>query len=336
MKVYIKTTEACNLRCKHCYIGDNRKLLQQFDADKTIAWLKKYIKDNGIKEESLYISFHGGEPFLADLNEMQKVCDAFPEATFDATSNLTMPLDNGILDFILKNFNQKGIGPFIKTSWDWKIRYSNDDQEDLWYNNVRMLTLSGVTVKVITCLTKPLLDELIPESYLFIMHAAGIQHVSFERLTSNTTDDKSLIPSIEEVDNWLLRLYELNDLQNSFFSDIVAACKHNFIGCRKRECMSNVLTINANGTIGACPNSSIQNWFFDLDGNKNTELRRNLIAKEAQRNPGCYTCELFPECNGDCHQLDWIDGKCYVPKKLFQRIKSDIAAGTCKVDENWL
>lgn len=337
MKIYIKTTEACNLKCKHCYIGDNRRFKQQFDADKTIGWLKNYIAQYGIKESSLYISFHGGEPFLGDLREMQKVCDAFPTAQFDATSNLAMDIEHGIKDFILKNFQQEGVGPFVKTSWDYDIRFSNEAQEAIWMRNVKSLIEAGVAVKVITCLTKPFLENVAPEEYLLLMKSLGVKHTSFERLTSNTTEDKSLIPPIEQVDEWLLKLYEINDcLENSFFSDIATACKHNFIGCRKRECMSSVLTINANGTIGGCPNSSIKNWFFNLDGYKNTERRKELIMNESVRNPGCYACELYQECNGDCHQLEWINGKCYVPKKLFQKIKDDVAAGSCRVEENWL
>lgn len=337
MKVYIKTTETCNLQCKHCYIGDNRGKKGFFDAGKVIRWLKAYIKRFGIKEEDLYISFHGGEPFLADLDEMQKVCDAFLKASFDATSNLTMDIHRGIKDFILKNFQQKGIGPFVKTSWDYSIRFATEAQERLWEQNVKDLIADGVTVKVITCLTKPLLDNVKPDEYLSLLRHLGVKHAGFERLTANTTANKHLIPSIDRVDEWLLEVYRKNDfLEQGFFSDIAAACKHIFLGCRKRECMQNVLTINADGTIGGCPNSSIKDWFFDLDGNANPELRQKLIQKEQTRDARCYMCDLFPECNGDCHQLSWLDGKCYVPKKLFRAIKSDMGHGTGFISEAWL
>lgn len=337
MKVYIKTTETCNLRCKHCYIGGNRDKQGFFDAKKVIRWLKSHTKKYGVKESDLYISFHGGEPFLADLGEMQKICDAFPKANFDATSNLVIDIQHGIKDFILKNFQQESIGPFIKTSWDYDIRFSSPQQEQRWEKNVMELIESGVTVKVITCLTKPLLENVAPETYLQHMKYLGVKHAGFERLTENTTEDKSLIPAIEDVDAWLLELYRKNDfLEQSFFGDIAAACKHIFLGCRKRECMQSVLTINADGTIGGCPNTSIKNWFFDLDGHANPELRAQLIKKEQTHDARCYMCDLFPECNGDCHQLSWLDGKCYVPKKLFHAIKSDMKQGTGFISEHWL
>lgn len=337
MKIYIKTTESCNLHCKHCYIGDNRLKTQMFDPNKTISWLKTYIKKWKIEESSLYFSFHGGEPFLANLDDMKKICDSFPMATFDATSNLVMDISHGIKDFILNNFKQKDIGPFIKTSWDYKIRFAAEMQEDLWKKNVQDLLNAGVTVKVITCLTKPFIHDVSPQDYLDFMRGLGIKHAGFERLTYNTTEDKTLIPDIDDVDEWLLECYQKNDfLQQSFFSDIAAACRHYFIGCRKRECMKNVLTINADGTIGGCPNSSINDWFFDIDGATNEKLRNNLIVKEQLRNPECYTCDLFQECNGDCHQLTWINGKCYTPKRLFRKIKENLNNNMGFISENWL
>lgn len=308
-----------------------------FDPDKTINWLKAYIKKWKIKEDSLYFSFHGGEPFLANLDDMQKICDSFPMAMFDATSNLVLDINHGIKDFILNNFKQKDIGAFIKTSWDYKIRFETKMQEDLWRKNVQDLLDAGVTVKVITCLTKSFIQDISPQNYLDFMKKLGVKHAGFERLTYNTTEDKTLIPNIDDVDEWLLECYQKNNfLQQSFFSDIAAACKHYFIGCRKRECMKNVLTINADGTIGGCPNSSINNWFFSIDGAVNNKLRKNLITKEQLRNPECYICDLFQECNGDCHQLTWINGKCYTPKKLFHKIKEDINNNTGFISENWL
>lgn len=72
------------MHCRHCYIGDNRKKRQLFDEDQTIHWLRERI---GTGKDTL-ISFHGGEPFICPLYKMQKVCDAFPDAEFDATTNL--------------------------------------------------------------------------------------------------------------------------------------------------------------------------------------------------------------------------------------------------------
>lgn len=263
---------------------------------------------------------------MAPLEDLIKVCKAFPRALYDATSNLVLDLDDNLLSFIKEYFYQPKYfnAPFIKTSWDYKIRF-NKEQELLWRKNVDKLISNGVVVKVITCLTEPLISEFSPDNYLNLMRDISPQYAGFERLTWNTTEDKTLIPDYDKVDDWLLDVYEGNDfLEQDFFSEITAACDGNFLGCRKRECMSSVLTINADGTIGACPNSSIDNWFYTIDGYKNPDLLKQLIKKEQVRNVVCYTCDLYKFCNGDCHQLSWQGNKCPVPKKLYRRIISDL------------
>jgi hypothetical protein len=49
--------------------------------------------------------------------------------------------------------------------------------------------------------------------------------------------------------------------------------------------------------------------------------RMKEIACEAVRNPGCYGCDVFDICNGDCHQLAWDGDVCPAPKTLMQKLK---------------
>ena len=322
-KIYIKTTETCNLHCKHCYIGDNRTKQGFFNAEKTIAWLKKQI-DNG---KNTLISFHGGEPFLCSLDEMQKVCDAFPEAEFDATSNLCFKNIKPIMAFIQKNFIRNETGKqFVKTSWDYDIRFPNKEAQHLWENNVKTLLKNNIDVKVITCLSSKFIHNVSPIAYKEYIKQLGVNEIDFERLTANTTKKKELLPNYDEVDEWLLDFYENNDcFEVGMFANMAAAVCGTFIDCRARHCMQNTYTINANGTIGGCPNTAIIDWFADISGQNNIIKRNELIKHECVRNPVCYTCELYRVCNGDCHQLSWKDGKCPEPKKLLRRIIDDVA-----------
>lgn len=322
-KIYIKTTETCNLRCKHCYIGDNRDKHGFFDEAKTIAWLKRQI---GTGKDTL-ISFHGGEPFLCNLPKMQAVCDAFPDAEFDATSNLVFKNIKPIMAFIQKNFVRKATGrPFIKTSWDYGIRFGSDENENLWEENVQTLLKNGMDVKVITCLTKPFIKNMKPEEYRrFMQFEVGVKDVDFERLTANTTADKSLLPDYDDVDDWLCRFYECNtDFEVGMFANMAAAACGTFMDCRARRCMQDTLTINADGTVGGCPNNAVTDWFYTIEGKADIAKKKELVACECVRNPACYTCGLFSVCNGDCHQLSWQNGKCPEPKNLLKRIMKDV------------
>lgn len=325
-KIYIKTTEACNIRCRHCYIGDFRNELRFFDEIKTINWLKSHFKTNQIDESSILFSFHGGEPFLCPLHKMQAVVEAFPKAQFDATSNLLFELTDKHIEFIKKSFFNRDSGkPFIKTSWDYEIRFPNKDAERLWQENVRKLLENGIDVKVITCLTKPLLNKISGSQYVAYMRNLGVIYTDFERLTENTTADNSLLVSYKNIDDWLLDVYENNDcLEIGMFSSMAAATCGTYIACRKRQCMSNVLTINADGSIGGCPNTAKLSPFYHINGEATESKRQELIHIEEIRNPICYTCDLYGYCNGSCHQLSWQNNVCPEPKKLWRRIIHDV------------
>ena len=331
-KIYIKTTESCQLHCQHCYIGDNRKKTAFFDEEATIAWIQSYLNKKGLAQKDILFSFHGGEPFLCPLDKLEKVCNAFPEASFDATTNLVYPADTmTVIDsFITKNLrSSEDRKPFVKTSWDYDIRFKSKEQELLFWNNFKMLQDRGVRIEIITCLTSLLIKEMSPEEYLSMMAAHQVKSVNFERLTANTTTCKSLIPDYRKQEDWLLRCYEIWQKQYShieieFFRNMVSAAKGVFTSCRGRTCMLDVITINADGSYGGCPNSAISQPFGDIHGDYREERHKHLIECEKSRNLSCLTCDLFKVCNGDCHQLTWQNGICPEPKKLLRRIINDV------------
>ena len=321
-KIYIKTTESCNLKCDHCYIGEARKNNKFFDEDTTIAWLKDYMNINGLKNSDLYISFHGGEPLLCPLEKMEKMCRAFQGAQFDATTNLTYNLTDEMLKFMRTCFVSDGQF-FVKTSWDKDIRFKTKEQELLWWENIRKLKSEGAYIKVNICLTTKLL-EISPEAFLDYFYSSGIDELHFERLTLNTTQDVTLIPEPKIVDRWLLNLYKLRpEIEIDNFTDIKRALNGEYVGCRKRTCMKDVLTINADGSVGACPNSSLTVSFTSIYDKAQPiyKIQQELIKTEELRQLLCYTCEYFTVCNGDCCQLSFYHGECFFPKKLADAIK---------------
>ena len=322
-KIYIKTTESCNLCCDHCYIGEARKNSSFFDEKASIAWLKDYMNINGLKNNDLYISFHGGEPFLCPIEKMEKVCQAFSGAQFDATTNLTYNLTDDILKF-MKNYFRSESRFFIKTSWDKDIRFKTREKELLWRENIRRLKSEGAYIKTNVCLTTKLL-EMPPDIFLSCFSDSGIDELHFERLTMNTTQDITLIPDPKIVDRWLLNLYKLSPkIEIDNFTDIKRALKGEYVGCRKRTCMKDVLTINADGSVGACPNSSLTAPFTSIYESVQPiyEKQQKLIKREELRQLSCYTCNYFSICNGDCCQLSFFHGECPFPKNLANAIKN--------------
>ena len=61
-QIYVRTTNLCNLRCKHCYMMKYRNKDKYFDEVKVCSWIDEYLKY--IKDEDIFISLHGGEPLM--------------------------------------------------------------------------------------------------------------------------------------------------------------------------------------------------------------------------------------------------------------------------------
>lgn len=326
-QVYICTTSLCNLRCKHCYVGEYRANKGFFDEKTTVKWLKNWIKTTGQDESDILFSFHGGEPLLCPLNKLYHVTTAFPSATFNMTSNLVNPLTQSQINFIVQKCVDPLRGkPFIKTSWDYKIRF-NEQQFKQWCDNIKTLVSNGVYVKVIVCLTSLLIKDVIPIKLYRMFEHLGIQMVDFERLTYNTTSNKSLIPDYIAQDTWLYNAYiqsKGRKIEVGMFKELQQAIKGYFEGCRLRHCMRDVLTINANGTIGGCPNTSMTESFSNINNDCRdvifNKIRTCLIKKECNVDKRCLMCDLYPYCNGDCHQLSWQNNVCPAPKKVIRKL----------------
>lgn len=359
-KIYIKLTNDCSLNCKHCY---NRYIESTFPKQEEIPpkvfvdavnnYLIKYMKywKKKTKGDVIFnISFHGGEPFLNEttcdmmsailgrLRFESKFADYF--YAVDATTNL-LPSDPNlfktrVLPIIMEYFRFE-FSPFIKTSWDFgDIRFHSKEAEKTWVENMLLCADNGVYTKVNICLTKPLIDyrkytNTNFGAFLYILaYSARINEIHFEPLTANTTEDKSLIPTYEEIDNFLLDLYEMKDefksinLEIDNFSDYREMLHGNFLGCRGRECTANVITIDRDLNIYTCPNTT------DCIGNVIHKpvytARKNGSIYKQEHTPKerCLSCEYYKYCNGGCFQLsDDSEGNCPFYKKLFQAIYDD-------------
>lgn len=342
-KIYIITTGLCNLKCSHCYIRNNfkenninliedisdaSKKLASFNPFSTYEWINKFMKYYNIKNNELEITLHGGEPMLAPIDKLINFRKCLMNITnFNITTNLTYELNSEIINFFKNTYDSGFNKPFIKTSFDYKIRF-NEKNIIQWYENIKTLIQEGIEVQVNVCLTKLLIYEY-PISTLFkILELAKVRYINFERLTENTTLDKTLIPTYKEIDNYLYDVFQLNQSSYDFiitnFDDLENSINKKFIGCRKRQCTKEILTIQANGKITTCPNLAYTNNSFSsiyepVEKLYDSKIYENLVSCETKKPEKCYTCEYYIYCNGDCFQLkNETSGKeCPFPKKTF-------------------
>ena len=87
--------------------------------------------------------------------------------------------------------------------------------------------------------------------------------------------------------------------------------------------MRDVITINADGSVGGCPNSSLSASYTSIYEKPQSVYpkQEELMKKEEIRNLACYACEYYSVCNGDCCQLSFYHGECPFPKNLAKAIK---------------
>ena len=343
LMVYLKTTDTCQLHCDHCFTNGTNGKKGFFDVDKTADFFRR-LKAYNPHFDSANMSFHGGEPFLCPTNMMfdfhNQVKDLWINMWWSIQTNLTFPLTDDKVDVLDKICN-KAFG----TSWDKDIRWrGNDKQERVWEQNVKALADAGHIITVMISMNRGVID-MEPIEVINKMAALGIKHISFERITlnGNARFNPSIMPYNVELDAWFMKMFEqckqhktYEYIDNTFFDSIMTQIVHNtHAGCRCRQCEQKIFTINADGSIGGCPNGAVEKQFGHISDDIHTLLtsegRICNITAETIRNPICATCPVYDICNGDCHQLNWQGDICAAPKTLMQHLKQEKDVDTYKL-----
>ena len=332
IQIYLKTTETCNLNCMHCFTSGSKGAKIYWDYKKVADWLHRLAAEIPNTSHT-HLEFHGGEPFLADLETMQYVYDECKDLwnsqSWGITTNLTFKLTRDKIDFI------KGpLGGHIGTSWDPDIRFSSPKQYDLWRKNVETLIGLGVTIKLFVSVTKGTV-AIEPIDLLEWVRDLGVKQLALERLTMNGSARNNLhiFPTNLEQDSWFLKMHEQSKeaaardwFDNEFLETIYDKFESGMTkgGTFCRDCEEKLFTVNADGSISGCPNSAPEHSF----GHINDDIQQLLyspkrienIACERSRDPRCYECPVFQYCGGDCHQLEWQDEVCGAPKSLMREL----------------
>ncbi len=346
LTVYLKTTETCQLNCKHCFTSGSMGKRVFFNPDKVISFFHRLHEVVPVMQNGGLICFHGGEPMLAPIEDLRKVyrnCKDLwkdphhPErnVNWSVQSNLVYKLDDEKLEFFDEVTQRKQFG----TSWDSLIRFPSEKAEKLWEQNVRKLADLGYPVTVMICLTSHSMQRE-PKDLIQKMIDLGVKYIAFERVTNNGSarTNESLAPGNKNLDAYFVKMWEQSikygfqdKVHNILLGGIVTSfLNSSHTGERCRNCEQKIFTLNADGTVGGCPNSAAEKPYAHIDWGimdiMYSKGRMKEIACESVRNPNCYTCEVKDICNGDCHQLAWEGDICAAPKSLMKQIKANLGS----------
>lgn len=132
----IKPTLSCNMRCRHCFNGNDLNTSSALD----ISTVCRMIEIAGKEYRKVRITFHGGEPTLAGMDyyksifKFQKQIESYNDTSFEnvITTNGLL-LNDKFIDLLVMN------NVLINVSFDGPYNYILREHSDKVYENILKL-----------------------------------------------------------------------------------------------------------------------------------------------------------------------------------------------------
>lgn len=263
--VYLKLTNACNLRCPFCYNIKASKV--NLNLENVINALEEITPDK--------IIFHGGEPLLA-VNDSLSIINCFKHVEFSITSNLTTEITDDVIQ-LLKHCE-------IATSYSCD-RFINKNSFDKFINNIQLIQeILRKDITLLITLSENQLKQSI-NNLLNIIELIHPKYVRFERLYFSTKVDEEYKKEIYELtDEYLFNIFSVfKDSRNVLMQNMLDSIKNN-TSVYPTKCSENIFTIEPDGSYYSCPNSG--------------KPVNNLNNKR-----DCIKCSYFKYCQSDCESF---------------------------------
>lgn len=349
LNLIIKPTNACNLRCKHCYHaekGYDEQLLP-------IEYIEKAISVFSQEYSEISILWHGGEPMLVGAKYFSRVLNRIAQSaqsnnckiSYRMQTNATL-IDDTWVEIIKNNNIKLGVsfdGPFNDDLRQGTERVL-ESIEMLQNNNIKFGLLSVVTSKNISKLNE-LVDWFNSKKLSFKFNPI------FESGEAKCNNDYIISPD-DYIHNFCLAFVSwLHNIEceisiSSFEKYIILDSRT----CTNTSCMYKWLSMDSSGnffpcgrpypiefTLGNISQISSSTDLFDSDQYK------MLLSQATIRRKSCIeTCKWAGFCQGGCNASALIENKlsstdfweCVTEKAILeftqpyaQKFYSDVAIG---------
>jgi len=292
VKCVLWVTEACNLRCKYCYINAGYKVAPTESLEsiiRLIDWLTT------IRIEKLIIG--GGEPLLR-----KDIFDILKRSAKTAETHL---LTNGTL------INEKSAQKLVLSGID-SVSVSLDSPAPEVHNEfrngsfdaavggIKLCVKNGLSVDIAACIHKK--NSTHAASLIRFAENIGAASVTFEGLNpvGRGENCKDWTLTAKQTDIFLQSVYDtLHDIKPSvqviIFYPQWVRWDRNAPGC---EAGKNFFGLRSNGDVFPCTNLPItvgNVWREDFSSIWNCKLMNDLRTK---RNGGCNRCRYRERCGG--------------------------------------
>ncbi|MEE8057999.1 MAG: SPASM domain-containing protein [Pseudomonadales bacterium] len=349
--IYVRSIEACNMHCEHCFIPNNPKRMTMDDIHLMPATVRNIAKPG----DQVLLQWHGGEPTLMGVDFYKKAItflnDSLPEFT----------IHHGIQTNLLNYTPEWGdlfkthFGDTLGVSWDYKIRLlnrskpeSNEDYEKIFWANMDALINDGLVPTLVVTTTKLFFAEYInPNRFYDMLVDRGIRSVHFERLTrtgyADVNWDKIGLTNFEysrymglfstayarrfkrsDDLNQRLHISPFDGLYGSV-SNLMEGNSNGGYGCWSGSCDSSFHTIDKTGYQKGCTALTAES------NNRNAVAEtiiniQDLQEARTKRTETCNECKYRPICSSGCMANEKLDvsGECSGAFHLFKTIETDI------------
>ena len=331
--IYVRLTEACNMKCDHCFIPANPKRMTPKDCEMIPDMVRKITK----KGDRVILQWHGGEPTLFGAKRFRAVLEMIKSELNDRT--IIHGIQTNLLNFdeewavIYKEFFESRIG----VSWDYSIRHLRDGSaefEQTFFAQIQKLREQGIAYDLTITAAAPfcnwvlsnpsafftMLEELSPAGvHIEKLTKTGLAKANWSEIGVSNLEYSNLMSLIfaysrswmGQNKDWMDGISPLSDIEKDI-EMMVAGGELQLRGCTSGACDTKFHTIDANGYKFGCTaiNSEVDNAAVV----EVVEMisPQDLMKIRSERIMECKDCQFKTICNTGCVASTTVDssGEC--------------------------
>jgi len=314
MHFFIVPTKKCNSDCLYCYSKkDDGYTITKETLAETVSFINRLYEE--LNKTKISVTFHGGEPLLADKSFYQYAIPYIKEtlgceATIGIQSNLWL-----LNEPLCKIFRQYNVG--VGTSLDGPIEI-NDSQRGTGnyiktYAGIELLKKQGLHSGCIATFTKPSAEKL-EEIFVFFI-AKGLHfevHAAIKPIDYQQDDNLFLTP--KEFGKMLIRLLDiylkhLPEIKIGTLDTLIKNVANKKSGlCTFTKCLGEYFAISPGGELYTC-NRFVGNVDFCLGNIKDIRSFSDIKKSEAWKRQQAWHDWIDEECK-ECLFKDYCHGGC--------------------------
>ena len=351
VSVWIKPTERCQLRCKHCFI--NQEFLRESPAwtlatfERVMGRFQDYFRAHRVPRRAMQLIWHGGEPMLMP--------PAFYRAALPLAHRLLAEVGVELRTSLQTNVLHEQFGGRVGTSFDWGLREVGGSWErfrDRWVEKYRRCREAGLAVSAITVVNRACIDS--PDEVYDFFNDLGCAFEMYPMAPWGEGNGKANIGALgvtaAQYGRWLTQIWQRYRDDPApravpvFLHNLARAVAHGEpVGNHMAgDCAARNLIVSTDGTVSYCPAlaGSREHLYgnlldTDLETLLQSRIRHAVFKRQLLLPAECRECRWNRICHGGC-PADALgfhgdalrkDPFCDAYLAVFPRIAADLDAG---------